>query len=223
MLTVRASVLDSFRLYMDPDVDYIDTDEMEIRLRQDQDDGEAPSFAAELGKAFNAAINGTYEGPIAFDVASIVEAGVGTEHAQPEVAGSVVLDVDGTPVRVTGHADWLLGLDMLELKTSEKPIAPDKYVDSMQWRAYVLIFGVERIVYRQVQLEASKHDGSYFVRHIEDVVVGYAYPKLRDDVVACLRSLLSFARVRGCLDAMDVPDITEQNTKPATDWSCVNF
>lgn len=203
MIVVRASTLDSFRLYSDPDVDFISTEEMEERLRRGQEDGESPSFAAELGKAFNESINGTYEGPIRFDPASVAEAGVGTEHAQPEVAGSVILNVDGVFVRVTGHADWLLGLDMLELKTSEKPIAPDKYLDSMQWRAYVLIFGIERVVYRQVQLEESKHDGSYFAKHIEDVVVGYAYPKLREDVIACLRSLLDFARVRGCLDAME--------------------
>lgn len=204
MITVRASTLDSFRLYSDPDVDFISTEEMEARIRKGQaDEDEAPSFAAELGKAFNAAINGTYEGPIKFDLASVAECSAGTEDAQAEVAGSVVLDVDGTPVRVTGHADWLLGLDMLEMKCSEKPIAPDKYIDSMQWRAYVLIFGIERVVYRQVQLEESKQDGSYFAKHVDDVVVGYPYPALRDDVVACLRSLLGFARVRGCLDAME--------------------
>jgi len=198
MLTVRASTLDSYRLYRDPECDFIDTEEMEERLRRGQDDGDAPSEAAALGKAFNEAINGTYDGPICFDLASIAEAGAGTEDAQPEVAGSVVLDLDGVRVRVTGHADWLLGLDMLELKTSVKPIAPDKYIDSVQWRAYVLIFGIERVTYRQVQLEESKTDGSYFARKIEDVVVGYPYPKLREDVV-------------------------EQNTKPAADYSCVNF
>jgi hypothetical protein len=204
VITVRASTLDSFRLYMDPDCEFISTEEMEARLRRGQDDEDAaPSEAAALGKAFNEAINGTYDGPIVFDLASLAEAGVGTEDALPEVAGSVVLDVDGVLVRVTGHADWLLGLDMLELKTSEKPIAPDKYLDSMQWRAYVLIFGVERVTYRQVQLEESKTDGSYFARKLEDVVVGYAYPRMREDVTACLRALLDFARVRGCLDAMD--------------------
>ena len=220
MITVRASTVDSFRLYMDPDVDFITAEEMEARLRRGADDDSAPSEAAALGSAFHAAIAGTYNGPIIFDVASIAEASSGTEGALPEVPGSIVLDVDETPVRVTGHADWLLGLDMLELKTSTKPIAADKHAESMQWRCYCLMFGVERVTYRQVQLEEAK-DGSFYAKAIDDVVM-FPYPNMRDDVVGCLRSLLAFARLRGCLDAMD-PDPAAANKKPPPDYSVMDF
>jgi len=222
VITVRASTLESYRLYMDPDVEWLPAEEIEERIRRGQDNGESPSEAAALGTDFHAAVAGEYSGPRVFDHDSIVEARAGLDGAFSEVAGSVVLDVDGVRVRVTGHADWLLGLDVLDLKTSAKPIAPDKHAESMQWRAYVLIFGVERVTYRQAQLAEDK-DGTVFAKSIDDVVM-YPYPKLREDVVACLRSLLDFARLRGCLDVMDVPeDVVEQNTKPAADYSCVNF
>jgi hypothetical protein len=222
MITVRASTLESFRLYMDPDCDFISADEIEERIRRGQDNGESPSEAASLGTDFHAAVAGEYFGPRRFDYETIVEARAGLDGSLSEVPGSVVLDVDGTKVRVTGHADWLLGLDVLDLKTSSKPIAPDKHAESMQWRCYVLIFDVERVTYRQVHLDESK-EGEVFAKSIEDVVM-FPYPKLREDVVTCIRSLLDFARLRGCIDAMDVPDdIVEQNTKPAADYSCVNF
>lgn len=203
MITVRASTLDSFRLYLDPDVDFIDTEEIEARLCRGQDDEDgAPSEAAALGTAFQDAVNGDYDGEIEFDPASLAAVSLDLGDAARECEGSVVLDVDGVPVRVTGHTDYLLGLAMVELKTSSKPIAADKYADSMQWRAYVLIFGVEQITYRQVQLAEDKH-GIVYAKAIDDVTM-FAYPALRDDVIACLRALLAFARVRGCLDAMEV-------------------
>lgn len=200
MITVRASTVDSFRLYMDPDVDFISVDEMESRLR-----GEGSSSPqAELGTAWHAAIASEYFGPLCFDPDSLARARRGLDGALSEVSGSAIVDVGGTPVRITGHADWLLGLDMVEHKSSEKPIAPDKYADSMQWRCYVLIFGVQRITYRLAQLAFDQQD-IVFAKSIEDVVM-YAYPKLREDVTTCLRSLLNFAEVRGCLDAMEIPE-----------------
>lgn len=198
MLTVRASTLESYRLYTDPDNDFITTEEIEARIRGEKRDA---GDAASLGTDFHAAVSGDYFGPRRFEYESIITARQGLDGALSEVPGSIVLDVDGTKVRLTGHADWLLGLDVLELKTSSKPIAPDKHAESMQWRVYVLLFEVERVTYRQVQLDETS-DGEVFAKHIDDVVM-FPYPKLREDVIACLRSLLDFARVRGCLDAME--------------------
>lgn len=196
MITVRSSTVESFRLYIDPDVDFISTEEMEARLR-----GESTSSrAADLGTAFHAAVADDYVGAVLFDDASIAKARAGLEGAVPEVSGSIVIDVDGVPVRLTGHTDWLRGLEAWDLKTSDKPIPPERPHDSMQWRCYCLIFGVERFVYRHAQL-AEDDDGLVYAKSIDDVVM-YRYPHLRDDVVRCLRSLLAFAALRGCIDSM---------------------
>lgn len=217
MITVRASTVDSFRLYCDPDVDSISTEEMEARLTRGPDDDDAPSEAAALGTAWHTAVAFGDDGGGVFELASVERGRAGLDGWASEVEGSVVLDVDGVPVRVTGHADWLLGLEMVEMKTSLKPIATDKYADSMQWRCYCLIFGIERVTYRQAHLDEAR-DGRVFARAIDDVVM-YAYPRLRDDVVTCLRALLAFAAARGCTAAMDLD--ARGNAKPQIDTSVV--
>lgn len=153
-----------------------------------------------LGTAFHEAVAGTYIGAILFDEKSVEKARRGLGGVPSEVDGSITIDVHGTMVRLTGHADYLLGLDLLDLKTSQKPIPPDRHADSMQWRCYCEIFGAKRVTYRHVQLDEDD-DGVIYAKSIDDVVM-YAYPKLREDVTSCLGALLAFAQVRGCLPAM---------------------
>jgi hypothetical protein len=202
MITVRASTVESFRLYNDADCDFISVDEMEHRLRNQANEERAEDLTdrRDVGTAFHAAVAGTYVGAALFDAESVDNVRRGLVGVPSEVVGSTVVDVDGVPVRITGHADWLLGLDMLELKTSPKPIPPEKHADSMQWRCYCLIFGLKRVTYRLVQLDED--DGVFYAKSIADVVL-YPYPELRKDVVACLRSLLAFAIARDCFAAMD--------------------
>lgn len=192
MIAVRASTIDSFRLYADPDCDFISAEEMDARLLGIET---APDPDMALGTAFHEAVAGTYVGPILFDPESISRARAGLDGCSAEVSGSVILDVDGQPVKVTGHTDWLLGMDMLEIKTSRKPIPLDRYADSMQWRCYCAIFGIERVTYRLVQLDETPN-GTVYAKQVDDVVM-YRYPGLLEDVVGCLRALLAYVRARG--------------------------
>ncbi len=213
MITVRASTVESFRLYCDPDNDMISTEDMERRLVRGEDDDDEPSRPAASGTAWHTAIAYHDDHGGMFRLSDVEQGRAGLAGWQSEVEGHVVLDVDGTPVRVTGHADWLRGIEMLEHKSSLKPIATDKHAESMQWRCYSLIFGIERITYRQAQLAEADSDTFRLVK-IEDVVM-YAYPQLRDYVVACLRSLLAFAAARGCTAAMDPDSRHNAKREPA--------
>jgi len=49
---------------------------------------------------------------------------------------------------VTGVADQLIGLDVVEIKTKYSPISYDAYADSMQWRVYCEIFGAKFVTYK---------------------------------------------------------------------------
>ncbi len=51
-------------------------------------------------------------------------------------------------ISVTGVADQLLGLDVVEIKTKYSPISYDAYVDSMQWRVYCELFGAKFVTYK---------------------------------------------------------------------------
>lgn len=51
-------------------------------------------------------------------------------------------------ISVTGVADQLLGLDVVEIKTKYSPISYDAYADSMQWRVYCELFGARFVHYK---------------------------------------------------------------------------
>jgi hypothetical protein len=211
VITVRATLLESFRLYWDPDCNFISTDEIEARLLGLETTPDAEALARmERGSAFHAAVERfdghdpedrevVREGDWTFATTTIHDARSGLTGAA-EVEGSTTIDVDGVLVLLTGHADWLCGLQGWDLKTSGKAIPADRHAGSMQWRAYCLLFGLQRFTYRHVYLAADRHDVVY-ARSIDDVAL-YPYPRMRDDVVSCLRDLLAFAELRGCLDAM---------------------
>lgn len=198
MITVRATTVESFRLYSDPDVDFISADEMDARLLGKSSESSA---AARLGTDFHAAVAGTYVGATLFDQKSVQKARRGLDGVPSEVHGSTLIDVHGTPVLLTGHADYLLGLDLLDLKTSAKPIPPDRHADSLQWRCYCIIFGAKRITYRHVQLDENE-DGIVYAKSIDDVQM-YHYPDLHSDVVRCLHAMLAYAHLRGLMELMD--------------------
>lgn len=214
MITVRATMLESFRLYKDPDLDFISADEIEARLRGAETiDAEARARMAK-GTAFHAAVERcpldfepvdrevVQEGDFTFAARAVRDARHGLEGI-PECYGETVIHVGSTPVLLTGHTDWLHGIQAWDLKTSGKAIPADRHASSMQWRVYCLVFGVQRVTYRHVYLADDKQ-GVTYARAIDDVTV-YAYPQLRGDVVACVRDLLAFSEIRGCLDAMGAP------------------
>jgi hypothetical protein len=204
VITVRATTVESFRLYMDPDCELISVDEIEARLRGESTEvSDEARLRMDRGTAFHDAVatGAVTIGDFSFMPSTLYKARAGLDGAVSEAEGSMVVDVDGTLVRVTGHADYLRGLDLWEIKTSDKSIPADRHADSMQWRIYCLLFGVERVTYRLVQLAYEK-SGVIYARSIDDVVL-YPYPRLRHDVVMCLRDLLAFAELRGCLDAME--------------------
>lgn len=63
-----------------------------------------------------------------------------------EVPGEVTLDVDGVEVTVRARADALAGNKVIDYKLT-KNADPERYVGSVQWRAYMLIFGCQEFEY----------------------------------------------------------------------------
>jgi len=51
-------------------------------------------------------------------------------------------------ISVTGVADQLIGLDVVEIKTKYSSISYDAYADSMQWRVYCELFGAKFVTYK---------------------------------------------------------------------------
>ena len=61
-------------------------------------------------------------------------------------------------ISLTGMADQLIGLDVVELKTKYSPISYDDYASSMQWRVYCEIFGAKFVHYKVFEFANTEAD-----------------------------------------------------------------
>jgi len=95
------------------------------------------------------------------------------------------------PVRISARADAIAGLNAYELKTTQRCPKPERYLDSMQWRAYVLAYGVTSVTYRIVQLKHLKKPDVWTVTNTETLTL-YPYPHITRDVTAAATRLVEF-------------------------------
>jgi hypothetical protein len=61
-------------------------------------------------------------------------------------------------ISVTGMADQLIGLDVVEIKTKYSPISYDDYASSMQWRVYCELFGAKFVTYKVFEFQDVEAD-----------------------------------------------------------------
>ncbi len=101
------------------------------------------------------------------------------------------LQTDYGPVRISARADAIAGLDAWELKTTQRYPKPERYLDSMQWRTYVLAYGVTSVTYRIVQLKHLKKPDVWTVTNTETLTL-YPYPQITQDVTEAATRLVEF-------------------------------
>ena len=123
-----------------------------------------------------------------------------------ELKGEMVFETPSGPVTLVGKVDGLDGLTVYDQKLTETFDA-ERYLDSLQWRSYLLMFGAKKFVYDAF---VGKYDrdpghtddsGNYVkgpIRMPPDGLVTiteyhplpfYAYPDMRADVEAAVREL----------------------------------
>ena len=59
-------------------------------------------------------------------------------------------------ISVTGVADQLLGLDVVEIKTRYSPSSFDAYYESLQWRVYCELFRANCVVYKVFEFDSPE-------------------------------------------------------------------
>ncbi|MDG2407317.1 MAG: hypothetical protein P8M25_20975 [Paracoccaceae bacterium] len=95
------------------------------------------------------------------------------------------------PVRISARADAIAGLNAYELKTTQRYPKPERYLDSMQWRAYVLAYGATSVTYRIVQLKHLKEPDIWTISNYE-TMTQYPYPQITQDVTYAATRLIEF-------------------------------
>lgn len=109
--------------------------------------------------------------------------------ATRELKVTRLFDTPSGPVTLVGQCDAVAG-KVRDLKLTER-LDAEKYIDSWQWRAYLLMFGAREFVYDVFQ-------GSYGPRNVVQItnylsMSFYAYPEMERDVQGIVNEVAAIA------------------------------
>lgn len=187
---MRLSVteLDAFRYYRD--TEEADLESLLRRLRKE----EPPSRAMHAGRAFHAALEHAQPGD---DLGLIERDGfrfrLELDHAMPiprirELKGESVLPTPIGPVTLVGVVDGVDG-PVRDYKLTGRFDA-ERYIDSYQWRCYLVMFGAHQFDYDV--FVAKDTDADPIVIYDYHRLPLYAYPGMTADVLREVGELAQF-------------------------------
>jgi hypothetical protein len=85
------------------------------------------------------------------------------------------------PVTLVGKVDGLDGLTVRDQKLTDSLDAEGRYVDSLQWRSYLTMFGARRFIYDVLVGKLDEKQQTVTVREYHPLTF-YSYPGMREDV-----------------------------------------
>lgn len=125
-----------------------------------------------------------------------------------ELMAEEVFETPSGPVTLVGKVDGIQGLTVRDQKLTEKWDA-EKYLDSLQWRAYLVMFQANRFIYDV--FVGRYHEGAQAVTvHEYHCMPFYAYPNMRADVE---RAVCELAEIK----ARHLPAAPERNESEAAE------
>jgi hypothetical protein len=95
-----------------------------------------------------------------------------------EVKAEEVFQTPSGPVTLVGQADGFSGMVVRDQKLTERFDA-ERYLDSLQWRAYLTMFGAQKFVYDIFQ---ARYNENVVTVYGYEQLPFYAYPGMRADV-----------------------------------------
>lgn len=178
MIRLSVSDLESIRYWKDGEDGTIE--DLQRKLRHQ----EPPTDAMEAGAAFAKFFERTRTG----EIGTVVESGWTFDFSDldmelpispvRELKAEVVLDTPSGLVTLVGKVDGLNGTTVVDQKLTQRFDA-ERYLDSLQWRAYLMMFNANKFVY-------DVFVGKYKARTVGideyHRLAFWTYPDLADDV-----------------------------------------
>lgn len=197
MLRISTTTLESYRLFMQPDQDWMTEDELVSSI-----EGKfVPNHKVLLGLAFGKVLEdpdrylvpgGFKHGDFFFSLDMMAPAlDVIDRRGIFEAKGEKVY---GDCV-VVAKADHMLGADLSEFKTTLSSFDPDKYAESCQWRFMADIFDVPKVTYKVFCLSEDQA-GILDLRSIEPMAL-YRYPAMHEDCSRLVREFRAYVMAKG--------------------------
>jgi hypothetical protein len=98
-------------------------------------------------------------------------------------------------VTLVAQADQLVGAHLYEFKTTGSPFSIDKYLDSIQWRVYALVFDPLAITYRVATLD-DHGNGVVTLKDLNHLTL-YPYAGIEQEVRSLVTRFVEFIRAKG--------------------------
>jgi hypothetical protein len=206
MFRCSATQIESFRLWSDPEQEWMSDDEIAASIRGVF----VPNHKVNLGSAFGLVL----ENPTPYAVAGgyrVVVNGEAFEFGNDVMAGPLALiDRRGVfeakavkrygTVDVASKADYLLGGWLHEFKTTLSTFDVDKYAHSCQWRFMADAMEPLGITYHVFCLSEGTN-GVIELRSIESVNF-YPYAALHQDCARLVDAFLAFVTAKNLTDVL---------------------
>lgn len=185
MIRLSVTDLDGYLYWLGNET--ADLSELITRLRGQEE----PTVQMRAGRAFHKVFEESKAGEIQTIAADgfTFDFAIDRDIAVPDVRelkGEIVLPTHVGPVTLVGKVDALNGATVIDYKLTER-FEAERYADSYQWRAYLLMFSGTRFDYEVFQ--ARYGDDNTIVIYDHHPLSFYAYPGMREDVLTLVSSL----------------------------------
>jgi hypothetical protein len=230
-MTIGTTMLESFRLFMHPDNEWMTEDRLLADIR-----GEFhPTYEMMLGTAYGRAIEkpekwrlktdamgpnmevypaGSYRVPVKGDDGwhEFFFRAPMVDRALSMLDRSGVFEVRGQAEYdgwiVVAKLDQISGTRINENKTTTKYFDFDKYAPSCQWRFYLDIFGADAFTYNV--FEIREKFGEYSLGNVESFNL-FPYEAMHQDCLTLVRQFKAYVQKRGLEGVLQ--ERAEQNAK----------
>ncbi len=159
-----------------------------------------PTREMEVGTAFHAAVAGLPYRGCTFAAGDLAAA---RKHVGPGVR-EVKTTLDVGDVKLVGMADLVFGNFIHDYKCRFSGVANARdYELSLQWRAYLWMFGAKRFTYDCFSFADPKPDSDLYT--LKEIISFrfWAYPDLERDCTAWVRRFVDWADARGLLPYLE--------------------
>lgn len=201
-MRISATQLDAFRLFMEPEQEWMTEDALHATIRGDFVSNHKIALGQAFGRVLESpefyAVDGGYRitaNDEAFEFGADVMAPALNliDHVHGVFEAKAVKSYGRHDV--ASKADYLRGAELHEFKTTLSTFDFDKYAQSVQWRYMVDAFQPVRVTYHIFCLNEGSN-GVIELRGIESFSL-YPYAELHDDCARLVSQFAEYVTVKG--------------------------
>jgi hypothetical protein len=208
---ISTTTLESFRLFEQPDTEWMTEDELIATIRGYF----VPNRKVLVGQAFGSILERPERFKVPGGYSVLPRGGTSTISFGDEVLAEPLALIDRPNTvfeargvkRYAGHdvvakADQLVGARIIETKTTLGSFDYDKYADSCQWRFMADMLHATYVTYRVFVLAESEANGVISLKSIESFNL-FPYKELHQDCCVLVTRFVDYVRAKGLDGILD--------------------